>query len=310
MVPNRRREDRHGRERGQLLRETQHTLMIIGHDPLVREEYRDLLEREGFSVVEACDGAEGLIWLLGETADVIILDVEAPVVDGRSFLEYRLRDVKISDIPVVVVNSRPDDAGLSRTLLRLGADRLLHQPFNRENFLGTVRGLLAKPRTPVVPPVAEVWPGARKDVRLAFNIPIRMRTCSSGETSGMLQDLSAWGVGAYLPRRLHEWESITITLPLEGRSLALTGYVQWFTESRTMMGYRYRYGIQFTERQNDSFPLHAYLFFREHSAASRFNVWSRLCGLGKRAFSTKMRNARPRVSPSASRSSAGFDNSC
>ena len=288
--------------------QTNHIVMIIDDNLLVREEYRDLLEREGFSVVEACDGAEGLIWLLGETADVIILDLEAPVVDGRSFLEYRLRDVKISDIPVVVVSSRPDDAGLSRTLVRLGADRLLHEPFNRENLLGTVRGLLAKPRTPVVPSAAEVWAGARKDVRLAFNIPIRIRTCSSGETSGMLQNLSAGGVGAYLPRRLPEWESITITLPLEGRSLALTGYVQWFTESRTMMSYRY--GIQFTERQSDSFPLHAYLFFREHSAAYRFNAWSRLCELGRRAFSTKMRNARPRVSPSASRSSAGFDNSC
>lgn len=296
------------RKRDHVAMQTNHTVMIIDDNPLVREEYRDLLERVGFSVDEACDGAEGLIWLLGETADVIILDLDIPVVDGRSFLEYRLRDVKISDIPVVVVSSRPDDAGLSLTLLRLGADRLLHQPFNRENFLGTVRGLLAKPRTPVVPSAAEVWAGARKDVRLAFNIPIRIRTCSSGETSGMLQDLSAGGVGAYLPRRLHEWESITITLPLEGRSLALTGYVQWFTESRTMMSYRY--GIQFTERQSDSFPLHAYLFFREHSAAYRFNAWSRVRELGRRAFSTKMRNARPRVSPSASRSSAGFDNSC
>ncbi|MFQ5804026.1 MAG: response regulator, partial [Candidatus Methylomirabilales bacterium] len=264
-----------------------HMVMIIEDNSRVRAEYRDLLEGEGFSVVEACDGAEGLIWLLGETADVIVLDLDVPVVDGRSFLEYRLRDVKISDIPVVVVSSRPDDAGLSRTLLRLGADRLLHQPFSREDFLGTVRGLLAKSRTPVVPPVAKVWPGARKDVRLAFNIPIRMRACSSGDTWGTLQDLSAGGVGAYVPRRLHEWESITITVPLEGRSLALKGYVQWFTESRTMMSYRY--GIQFTERQSDSFPLHAYLFFREHAAASRFNAWSRLRELGRRAFSAKVR---------------------
>ncbi len=285
----------------------QHTVMIIDDKPLVREQYRHLLEREGFSVVEASNGADGLIWLLGETADVIVLDLEVPVVDSRSFLEYRLRHVKIREIPVVVVSSRLDDPGLSQNLLRLGVDRLFHQSFNREDFLVTVRGLLTKPQTPVVPPAAEVWTGTRKDVRLAFNIPIRVRTRSCGETSGMLQDLSADGVGVYLPRRLHEWEPITISLTLEGRSLTLTGYVQWFTKSRTIMSYRY--GIQFAERQHDSFPLHAYLSFREHSAPPRFNAWSRLRELGRRAFRTKLRNARSRVSPGTSRSSAGFDNS-
>ena len=289
--------------------QTQHTLMIIDDNLLFREQYRDLLEAEGFSVVEARNGAEGLIWLLGETADVIVLDIEMPVMDGRSFLEYRLRHAKIREIPVVVVSSRLDDAGLRRTLLRLRADRLLQQPLNREDLLGTVRGLLARPRVPVIPSSVKARDvGAREDGRLTFTVPIRVRTCSSGETSGMLRDLSTRGLGAYLPRRLHEWEPITISLTLEGRSLALTGYVQWFTESRTIMSYRY--GIQFTEGQHDSFPLHAYLFFREHSAASRFNAWSRLRELGRRVFSPKMRNARPRVSPGTSRSSAESDNSC
>lgn len=295
------------RQRGHGITRTDHTLMIIGHNPLGREQYRNLLEREGFSVVEASNGAEGLIWLLGETADVIVLDLEAPVVDSWSFLEYRQRHVKIWDIPVVVVSSRPDDAGLHQTLLRLGADRLFHQPFDREEFLGTLRGLLAKPRNTVVPPLAEFpGAGARKDVRLAFNAPVCIRTCSSGETSGILRDLSAGGLGAYLPRRLHEWEPITMSLNLEGRSLALAGYVQWFTKSRTIM--RYRYGIQFTERQHDAFPMHAYLFFREHPAASRLNAWSRLRELGRRAFSTKIKNGRSKVSAGSPHSSAGSDN--
>jgi CheY-like chemotaxis protein len=283
--------------------------MIIDDNLLFRKQYRDLLEAEGFSVVEARNGAEGLIWLLEETADVILLDIEMPVMDGRSFLEYRLRHAKIREIPVVVVSSRLDDAGLRRTLLRLRADRLLQQPFNRKELLGTVRGLLARPRVPVIPPSVKARDvGAREDGRLTFTVPIRVRTCSSGETSGMLRDLSTRGLGAYLPRRLHKWEPITISLTLEGRSLPVTGYVQWFAKSRTILSYRY--GIQFTERQDDSFPLHAYLFFREHSAASQINAWSHLRELARRVYSTKMRNAGLRGSPGTSRSSAGSDNSC
>lgn len=286
---------------------TDHTLMIIGHNPLGREQYRSLLEREGFSVVEASNGAEGLIWLLGETADAIVLDLEVPIVDSWSFLEYRQRHEKIRDIPVVVVSSRPDDAGLHQPLLRLGADRLFCQPFDPAEFISTLRGLLAKPRNPAVLPLAEIpGAGARKDIRLAFDAPVRIRNCSSGEMTGILRDLSAGGLGAYLPRRLHEWEPITVSLNLEGRSLALAGYVQWFTKSRTIM--RYRYGIQFTERQYDTFPLHAYLFFREDAAASRLNAWSRLRELGRRAFSTKNRNGKSKVSAGSPRPSAGSGN--
>ncbi|MFQ5846913.1 MAG: response regulator [Candidatus Methylomirabilales bacterium] len=251
-----------------------YTVMIIEDNRLLREQYRDLLDAEGFSVAEASNGAEGLICLLGETADVIVLDVEMPVMDGRSFLEYRYRHAKIRDIPVVVVSSRLDDVGLRHTLLRLGADRLFHQPFNHEEFLGTVRGLLAKPRFPVGPPPEARYVGVREDARLSFTVPMRIRTGSSGETPGMLRDLSAGGLGAHLHHRLHEWEPITIGLTVAGHSLALRGYVQWFAKNRASMSYRY--GIQFTERQHDSFPLHAYAFFREHLPASRFNAWSLL----------------------------------
>lgn len=286
-----------------------HTLMIIDDNPVARKQYRELLEEEGVSVVEASNGADGLIWLLGETADAIILDPHVPVVDGRSFLEYRLRHAKIWDIPVIVVCNRRDDVGFQHTLLRLGADRLFHQPFNREDFRRTVRALLTKPQTRIVPPpVEDRGAAARKDVRLTFNIPIRIGTCSSGEISGMLRDLSVGGLGAYLPRCLLEWKPITIRLACEGRSLTLTGYVQWLSKNRTIMSYHY--GIQFTERQHDSFPMHAYAFFRESSGASRFNEWPRLRELGRRVFSPKVRNAMPKVSSGASSSSAGSSNSC
>ncbi len=228
--------------------QTDHSLMIVDDDPLIRDRYRNLLEAAGFSVVQGSNGADALIWLLEETVDLIIIDLGMPVMDARSFLECRLRYEKVWNIPLVVVSAGFDDVGIRQIPLRLGANRLLEQAIDREHLVDVVRGLLAKPRTRLVSdPVEARHVGAREDGRLTFSLPIHVHTRSSGEISGTLRDLSTRGVGAYLPRRLHEWEPITISLTLGGRSLTLRGYVQWFSKHRRAMSYRY--GIQFTERQ-------------------------------------------------------------
>ncbi|MFQ5848476.1 MAG: response regulator [Candidatus Methylomirabilales bacterium] len=244
----------------------QHTVLIIDDNPLVRESFRDLLEAEAFSVAEASNGAEAILWFQRGTADMILLDLKMPVMDGRSFLEYRLRQTGMRRIPVLVVSSAPDDPGVRPVMLRLGADRLLQKPVRREELLHAMQGVLARPDTSAIPPPTEAQDnGVRQDARLSFNVPIRVRTHSSLGATGMLRDLSAGGLGVYLSRRLEPRETITVSLDVEGRSLALTGFVQWAAEDRTAMGFRH--GIRFTEKQEDTFPLYTYSFFREHSGA-------------------------------------------
>ena len=240
-----------------------YTVMLIDDNPLVRESYRDLLEAEGFAVVEVSNGAEAILRFQRETADIILLDLKMPVMDGRSFLEHRVRQAKIREVPVLVMSSWLDDVGLRQTLVRLGADRLLQKPVRREELIGTVRGLLAKRSISDTPPSREAQEASeRQDGRVSFTVRIRVRTGLSLETSGRLCDLSAGGLGAYLPQRLTDGETITVSLDIEGRSLALTGFVQWAAENETDMGCRH--GIRFAERQEDSFPLYTYSFFREH----------------------------------------------
>ncbi|MFQ5541527.1 MAG: response regulator [Candidatus Binatia bacterium] len=249
---------------GPIIMEVQHTILIADDNRLIREVYRALLELEGFTVVEASNGAEALIWCLRETADVILLDLEMPVLDGWSFLEYRLRQPRIRDIPVVVVTSQPDTSVLRQDFDRLRAERLLQKPVLREDLINAVRNLLARPSMPAVPLLEEALEGAkRRDPRVVFSIPIRVRMRSSSDTSGRLRDLSAGGLGAYLPRRLTEGDTVTVSFDIEGRSLALMGLVKWAGESLSVGGYRH--GIRFTDKQDDVFPLNAYSFFREHS---------------------------------------------
>ncbi len=109
------------------------TILIIDDNRLVRETYRDLFEAQGFAVAEATNGAEALLWLQRRKADLILLDLEMPVMDGRSFLEYRFVHRNIRDIPVLVVSSRLDKPRLRQSLLYLGADRL----YQRDERKGT-----------------------------------------------------------------------------------------------------------------------------------------------------------------------------
>ncbi len=243
--------------------ETRYTVLMIDDDRQVRQFHRDLLEAEGFAVVEATNGAEALLWLRRERAEIILLDLDMPVMDGRGFLEYRARDIMIREIPVIVVCSQLDDPRLRQGILQLGADLLLEQPSQWEEILRTMREILARPRASEArhPMDAQEVRG-RQDPRVAFTVLIRIRTAASPETFGSLYNLSASGLGACLPLRLPLGETITVSLDMNGRSLALTGLVRWGAEIPTPMGYRY--GIRFLERQDDSFPLHAYSFFREH----------------------------------------------
>ncbi len=240
------------------------TIMIIDDDPLTRESYQALLEAEGFSAVGARNGAEAILWLESRTAAMILLDLKMPVMDGRSFLEHRARQAKIREVPVLVVSGWLDEAETRETLLQLGADRLLWKPVDQEDLLGTVREILAKRSASDAPPPQEAQKSRRRqDSRVAFTLPIRVRTGSSLEASGRLCDISAGGLGAYLPRCLSDEETITVSLDIKGHSLALTGFVQWTAENPTGIGCRH--GIRFAERQEDSFPLYTYSFYRDHS---------------------------------------------
>ncbi len=234
------------------------TVLIIDDNHLVRQSYRTLLKANGFAVVEVDHGADALLWLRRDRADIIVLTLEVPVLGGRSFLEHRLRSATLQAIPVLITSSRLDDAELRRILSHLGADLLLQKPLNPKDLLSAVQEILARPPRPTVP-IPEAARG-RQDARVAFSIPLRIHTRSAADASGRLHDLSAGGLSAYLPDRLHHGEPITVTLDIEGLSLTLLGFVQWGEESWNTMGYRH--GIRFTEKQEDSFPLHAYSFFR------------------------------------------------
>lgn len=239
----------------------QRTALIIDDHRLLRELYRAVLETGGFLAEESSNGAEALLWLQRKAPDIILADLEMPVLDGWGFLEFRARDPRIRQIPVLVISGQLADAKLRSSLSRLGVDQTLRKPVGCEELIGAVQKLLEKPGIPDLPPFVEAEAdGARKDARVSFAIPLLIHARHAGDLSGSLHDLSAGGLGACLTGLLPCGEQITVRLDVMGRSVSLPGVVQWAKESRTALGYRH--GIRFAERQADTFALNIYSFFR------------------------------------------------
>lgn len=93
------------------------------------------LKREGYEVLEAYDGAEGLKMALSKDVDLVLLDVMLPLMNGFEVLQkIRLR----SDVPVIVVTAREEEH--DKILgLESGADDYITKPFSIKELLARVK---------------------------------------------------------------------------------------------------------------------------------------------------------------------------
>jgi len=115
-------------------------ILVIDDDADIRSLVGNLLGRAGHDVREAADGRAGIRELYGAPADLVILDVTMPDLDGWATLE-RIRDV--SDVPVIMLTAR--DAELERVRgLQGGADDYVVKPFGRQELVARVHALLRR----------------------------------------------------------------------------------------------------------------------------------------------------------------------
>lgn len=120
-------------------------ILVVEDEPAVLGFVVRGLQAEGFLVVAACDGCEGLELALSEEVDLVVLDLLLPGVDGLSLLRA-LRERR-KRLPVLILSARAD---LPTKLLgfELGANDYLTKPFSFDELLARVRAQLrvAHPR--------------------------------------------------------------------------------------------------------------------------------------------------------------------
>ncbi|MFN8036170.1 MAG: response regulator transcription factor [Acidimicrobiia bacterium] len=126
-------------------------VMVVDDEPAVRRAVERALRFEGYDVVEAADGAEGLECLAVEPMDAIVLDVLMPRVDG---LEFARRVRAAGDrTPILMLTARESVADRVAGL-DAGADDYLVKPFALQELLARVRALLRRSGTDSTAPLS------------------------------------------------------------------------------------------------------------------------------------------------------------
>ena len=100
-----------------------------------------LLEKHGYDVIQARNGREGLKLAVSERPDLILLDIQLPVMDGYEVARRLKQEPDTTTIPIVAVTSYAM-AGDRETILDTGCEGYVEKPIDPDGFVGRVKKFL------------------------------------------------------------------------------------------------------------------------------------------------------------------------
>lgn len=123
-------------------------ILVVEDEPKVAKLARDYLERGGYRVLVAGDGATALAAFRRDQPDLVVLDLNLPGMDGLDVCRAIRRE---SDAPIIMLTARVEE--LDRLIgLELGADDYISKPFSPRELVARVRAVLRRVRGGVQSP--------------------------------------------------------------------------------------------------------------------------------------------------------------
>jgi len=118
-------------------------VLVVDDSDFTRTLLVRTLERAGFEVLTASDGAEGAVLALRECPAVVVTDLEMPIMDGYQLLRLLKSDPACHDLPVVILTSH-GEAPSRFWGLHTGADAYLTKDYDAQELVTTVMRLAAR----------------------------------------------------------------------------------------------------------------------------------------------------------------------
>jgi len=120
------------------------SVVVVDDTMMVRELQRSILERGGYAVRTASDGAEAMAMLSETPADLVVTDVEMPILDGLQLIKNMRAHSRLANVPVLIVSSHGSEEDRQRGL-DAGADGyIVKTSFDEAGLLSAVSRLLGR----------------------------------------------------------------------------------------------------------------------------------------------------------------------
>ena len=118
-----------------------HSVLIIEDEPVLRVLLRDLLCGDGYQVLEAEDGRQGMRLFNQVRPDIVLLDILMPEMDGIETVQD-IRRIDPAAVVFIMTGGTLSEV-TSKTALLLGANRAFLKPLDTNELLGAIRNVLA-----------------------------------------------------------------------------------------------------------------------------------------------------------------------
>jgi len=119
-------------------------ILIIEDEEDIRQLLSFRLQKEGYEVIEACDGMEGLERVRTQLPDLVVLDLKLPKLPGEEVCREIRKDQRFTDLPIIMSTAKSQDA--NRVIGKvIGADHYIAKPFKAEELLALIQQCLTVP---------------------------------------------------------------------------------------------------------------------------------------------------------------------
>jgi len=122
---------------------TRRRILVTDDEPITRMLVKLLLEREQFDVVEATNGEQALQIARRDRFDLLLIDLNMPVMDGYQAIHHLRNDVRLTTLPIIVLTAE-EGQHVERRVLALGANDYLVKPFEPEVLLARVNAVFQR----------------------------------------------------------------------------------------------------------------------------------------------------------------------
>jgi len=117
-------------------------ILIVEDDKFLRELISQKLSNEGYEIIEAIDGEQGLKAMEKEIPALVLLDLILPGVDGFGVLEKMKQNTSLSGVPVVILSNLGQKEDIEKALKMGANDYLIKAHFTPGEIIQKVKGVL------------------------------------------------------------------------------------------------------------------------------------------------------------------------